>query len=185
MPTVVIWELAVAVTAIAAFTDACTGRIPNWLNAVGLLSAFAVHAFQGIAGLKLAALGLLVSVFVPGVLYLVSRGQALGGGDVKLFAVLGTALGPFSGLEVQLLSYSLLLSFALCKLSYQGRLFQVLRNATALLLRRVTPKLQAPSDATALAPSEAEGLTAMRLGPAIFVAAVLLAVHANLGWLAL
>lgn len=180
MSTVVIWGLAVAVTAIAAFTDSRTGRIPNWLNAVGLLGAFAVHAFQSIAGLKLAALGFSVSVFVPGLLYLMSRGQALGGGDVKLFAVLGATLGPFAGLEVQLLSYSLLLGFALCQLSYQGRLLQMLRNTAALLLHHVARRV--PSDSEALAPSEVEGLTAMRLGPAIFVAAALLALHANLGW---
>jgi prepilin peptidase CpaA len=184
MSAVVIWGLAVAVTAMAAFTDARTGRIPNGLNAVGLLSAFAVHAFQGIAGLKLAALGLVVSVLVPGLLHLVSRGQALGGGDVKLFAVLGAALGPFSGLEVQLLSYSLLLCFALCQLTYQGRLLQMLRNAAALLLRHASKQLPLAKP-PALAPNQAEGLTTMRLGPAIFLAALLLAVHANFSWRAL
>jgi hypothetical protein len=93
-----------------------------------------------------------------------------------LFAVLGATLGPFLGLEVQLLAYSLLLMFALCLLTYQGRLLQTLRNAADLLLRRAA-NLQTTCDAPAL--------TTLRLGPAIFVAAVLLALHTHLSWQAL
>jgi len=169
------WALAVATTSIAAFSDLRTGRIPNWLNAVALLAALGIHAVQGWAGMKLAAVGFLVSGFVPGVMYLLTHGRALGGGDVKLFAVLGAALGPFSGLEVQLLSYSLLLVFALCKLSFNGQLFAVLLNATALLLRRFVPRLPPMTDPQLFA--------TMRLGPAIFVAALLLAVQAQWPWL--
>jgi prepilin peptidase CpaA len=99
----------------------------------------------------------------------------LGGGDVKLFAVLGALLGPFSGLEVQLLSYCVLLGFALCKLAFNGRLSAMLRNAAALLLGRIFPKLRRASDP--------ELLTTMRLGPAIFAAALLLALHAQWPWL--
>jgi len=177
MSPIVPWSLAIVVTSIAAVSDARTGRIPNWLNAAGFLAAIGLHVFHGIASLRLAALGFIVSGFVPGTLYLASRGQALGGGDVKLFAVLGTTLGPFSGLEVQLLSYSLLLVFALCKLSYQGELLRMLRNAAGLLIRRVMRKRGVAPDP--------QRLMAMRLGPAIFGAALLLALRAHLGWLAL
>lgn len=175
MPVVVIWGFAVALTSIAAFTDARTARIPNWLNAAGLLAALSLHGSNGWAGLRLAIVGLLVSGFVPGLLYLLTQGRALGGGDVKLFAVLGALLGPFSGLEVQLLSYCVLLGFALCRLAFNGRLSAMLRNAAALLLGGLFPKLRRASDPGLL--------TTMRLGPAIFAAALLLALHAQWPWL--
>jgi prepilin peptidase CpaA len=175
MAVVVIWGFAIALTSTAAFTDARTGRIPNWLNAAGLVAALSLHGLNGWAGLRLAIVGLLVSGFVPTLLHLLTQGRALGGGDVKLFAVLGALLGPFSGLEVQLLSYSVLLGFALCTLAFNGRLLAMLRNAAALLLGRIFLKLRLTSDP--------ELLTTMRLGPAIFAAVLLLALHAHWPWL--
>jgi len=174
MHAIAVWILALCVTGTAAVTDLRRRRIPNWLNAVGLLLAGLLHAVNGASMLRLAGVGLVVTAAVPSLLYWGSKGHALGGGDVKLFAVLGAMFGPFLGLEVQLLSYLVLLFFALCKLSYQGRLLRTLKNAAALLLHRVCPKIQSASDPTLF--------TSMRLGPSIFAACLLLALHSNVTW---
>lgn len=170
MTTVWIWSTAMVLTAVAAFTDARTGKIPNWLTASGLLAASALHAFTGTAGLLLALTGLVCAGFVPALLFFATAGRALGGGDVKLFAVLGALLGPLAGLELQLLSYCVLLTFALCQLAFRGELLAVLLNALHLGLRRFFPRH------ISAAPAQ---LTVMRLGPAIWIACVVVAAYRN------
>jgi prepilin peptidase CpaA len=105
---------------------------------------------------------------VPALLHRITRGQAIGGGDVKLFAALGALLGPSVGLQLELLSFALLTIFALVRLAFLGRLFGVLLNVLRLLARPVLPK----SWRTPVAP---EALTEMRLGPAIAAATLTVA----------
>lgn len=172
MYTLAVWTLALLLTAVAAVTDARTGRIPNWLTLAGIVMAFAIHAFVGMPGLLLALAGLSCGVMVPALLFLATQGRAMGGGDVKLFAALGATLGPLAGLEVQLLSYWVLLFFALCRLSYQGKLVGTLKGALALLLHRVFPKR--------ISPAAPEAMTALRLGPSILVACAAMCAYRNL-----
>jgi len=105
---------------------------------------------------------MLLGVAVPAILYQGSRGRAIGGGDVKLFAALGALLGPTLGLEAQLGAYLLLALFALIQLSYRGRLGSLLVNSLALLCNPLLPARMRRTIQT-------ETLTAMRLGPAIAV----------------
>jgi prepilin peptidase CpaA len=153
-----------AVAALAAVIDARTGRIPNRLTFSAALLGVALHAVVGGgAGAAGSVAGLVVSACVPLILYRSTRGRAIGGGDVKLFAALGALAGPGRGIEIELSAFLLLAVFALVRLAVAGRLFRVLGNALRLLAnpflpgkwhRRVVP----------------EAMTEMRMGPAIAVA---------------
>ena len=100
--------------------DLRCSRIPNWLNASGLLGAliggFALH---GGDGLQTASLGA-VAGLVPGfALYAMGL---LGAGDAKGIAVLGALLGPdaIPGLYLYMLAAGAVLSVFL--LAYRGEL---------------------------------------------------------------
>lgn len=165
------WIFALGVSGIAAFTDLRTGRIPNWLTLPAALLGLGFHlASAGWGGLAWSFVGLLASGLVPAGLYRVTRGRGLGGGDVKLFSALGAWLGPARGLEVELSAFVILSVFALVILTFQGTLLRVLRSALRLLAVPFLPRSwrEAPHDA---------GLTEMRLGPAIALAAWLVSLR--------
>jgi prepilin peptidase CpaA len=80
------------VTAIAAVTDLHSRIIPNWLVATGTALGFGLNTYLfGWAGLQAAALGfgLALALYIP--LFLL---RAMGGGDVKLMAAVGSLAGP-------------------------------------------------------------------------------------------
>jgi prepilin peptidase CpaA len=156
--------LPVIATAIAAATDARTGRIPNWLTLPLVLAGVALQtASRGTAGLLLALIGLTICGALPWLLHRGTQGKAIGGGDVKLFAGLGAVVGPFVGLEIQLSAFLLLGVFALIQLAFRGDLFRVLRNSLYLAVNPLLP-------AKWKRPLESASLTEMRMGPAIAVA---------------
>lgn len=154
-------SVATIASAVAAWTDYRTGRIPNWLTlptaALGLL----MHgAMGGVRSLIVSVLGLLIGAAVPAILYKVSAGKGIGGGDVKLFAALGALLGPSLATEVQFGSFVLLAVFALIRLTFRGALWRVLLNSACLLINPfISPKCRRTI--------EPETLTEMRMGPAI------------------
>jgi prepilin peptidase CpaA len=94
--------LAGLLTATAAVFDWRERRIPNWLTLTGFGVALVVRAvilgwvgiFEGFQGLGLALL-----VYVP--FYLL---RAMGGGDLKLMAALGTVTGPNTWLRIFILT---------------------------------------------------------------------------------
>src|SRR4051794_35153493 len=111
--------LACAATLVAAWSDAKTGRIPNLLTLPLLPLGLGLGALEGgLVGFGSAVLGCLLCFAVPYGLLRCSRGKAIGGGDVKLFASLGALLGPNAGLEVELSSLMLLAAFALLALTW-------------------------------------------------------------------
>ncbi len=159
--------IAITVAFVAAFKDAKTGLIPNWLTLPSLLGAIVWHFFTGgAAAVFLALLGALGSLVIPWALHRSSRGQAIGGGDVKLFAALGGWLGPLHGLEVELSSFLLVGLLAVIQLTFQGHLTRVLLNSVSLLANPVLPVAWRRS----VDPSV---LTEMRMGPAIAVATLI------------
>jgi prepilin peptidase CpaA len=124
-----------------------------------------------------SAVGLLVSAAVPWLLHRATRGKAIGGGDVKLFAALGALTGPIVGIEIELSAFLLLGVFALVRLTFKGRLLGVLGNALRLLGNPLLPKKWRRT-------VEPEALTEMRLGPAIAAAVVVVALRDHVaGWL--
>jgi len=167
-------------TALAGAVDYRTGQLPNRLLAVagllGLVLHFSVQAAlvrkpdQALSELLLGAainvcVGLLGCAAVPLLLF---RIGAMGGGDVKLLAVLGVWSGPILGLQIQLYAFVLAALYAPARLAYQGQLLQLLGNSAALLKNPFLPKARRKEIPKAL-------LTELRFGPAVFVATMLVA----------
>ena len=173
-----LWIVPVVVSLLAAAIDFRTGRIPNWLTfpamVVGLAEASAVH---GVAGFTHALLGLLLCGAVPWLLHRFSGGQAIGGGDVKLFAALGAFGGATIGLEIEFSSFAVLAVFALVQLAFRGQLLIVLGNVMRILLRPFRRF-------DARAPLSPASMTEMRMGPAIAVAVLTVALTEWLPWIA-
>ena len=88
-PAIVAVLLVLAV--LAAFWDLRTRRIPNWLVLSGLIAGFGLNGLLfGLVGLKTAGLGMLTGFAVYFVLHLL---HAMGAGDVKLMAAVGSLVG--------------------------------------------------------------------------------------------
>jgi prepilin peptidase CpaA len=130
--------------------------------------AFPVHLLAGAwsggvagagAGVLSAVLGLIACAVVPLFLY---RVGGIGGGDVKLLAVVGALVGPIWGLEAEFYSFGALILYAPARLAYDGRLLVTLANSMALIANAVLPKDKRRSIAPEL-------MTSLRFGPAVFV----------------
>lgn len=175
---ILLWILPVTVSMLAAAIDFRSGRIPNWLTFPTIVLALAeASVLHHLTGLAHAVLGLLVCGAVPWLLHRFSGGEAIGGGDVKLFAALGAFAGVTLGLEIELSSFTLLAVFALVQLAFRGQLLLVLGNVVRILLR---PFRQSGRKL----PLSPASLTQMRMGPAIAVAVLVTAITEWLPWLA-
>ncbi|MFO0677803.1 MAG: A24 family peptidase [Polyangiaceae bacterium] len=160
--------VAVLVSAASAATDVKTERIPNGLTLGPLVLAPLLHfaltarAFGASAGLGAAGMsvaGALVCSIAPALLY---RANAIGGGDVKLFAALGALLQPMMGIEAELYGFVAAALFAPARMAWEGKLLRVLGNTFALVANPILPR----DRRRAIHP---EMMTWMRLGPFIFV----------------
>lgn len=162
----------------AAYTDWRTGLIPNRLIVAGLVAALALHVWAGYIALEAGSEALLletseavlysfVGLFVCGLTPLVLfRLHAMGGGDVKLLAVLGAFVGPVIGMEIQLNAFLVMALFVAARFAYRGDLLRLLGGALGLLLNPFRSKAQ-----RALLPAEL--MAPVRFAPAVLVAALL------------
>lgn len=84
--------LLLALVLCAAVFDARTRRIPNWLTVSGVLAGVALNTFlyPGMSGLWFAVKGLGLGFGIYLVLHLL---HAMGAGDVKLMAAVGSIVG--------------------------------------------------------------------------------------------
>jgi len=166
---------AALASAAAAWTDHRTGRIPNWITMPTVALGLIMHAAMGgVHALTTSGLGLLVGIAVPAILYKVSAGKAIGGGDVKLFAALGALLGPTLAIEMQFGAFVLLSVFALMHLAFQGALLRVLRNSSMLLLNPLLPRKWRQT-------IQPDAMTEIRMGPAIACAVLSTLVVEHIG----
>lgn len=165
----VFWPLilAVVLTGAAAIWDLRTGLIPNRLVATGAIATIVLNVLiaaprgmtaVGVALLSMLA-GLVLVSLVPLFLY---RMDGIGGGDVKLLAVVGAALGPYLGIEAEMYAFAFVVLYAPARLILEGRLKQSLQTTGALIMRPLTPKHRRKPTASL------EEMTAFRFGPAIF-----------------
>lgn len=131
------WSVAVLLSAAASVSDIRSGRIPNRLVLLGLLSglglAYVLGAggwgFAGGAGLLAALQGLLAGALLLLPLYLL---RLLGAGDVKLMAALGALLGwPGVGwlAALSLLAAGLLALLLALRWGIAGRALRHVRDA--------------------------------------------------------
>jgi len=175
---VVIVGVVVAVSLGAAVIDARTGRIPNWLTLPAMICGLATHGIaHGLGALGLSFLGLILCALVPWVLYRGSEGQAIGGGDVKLAAAIGSLSGPMQGLEIEFAALVALALLALARITYDGKLGRVLSNVFFIVTNPLRPRARRKA-------IDPESLTEMRMGPGIAVGVlVVLASEHLLRWL--
>ena len=153
----------------AGIVDARAGRIPNVLTLPGIVLGSVAAYFQGgPRGLLAAVVGVTVCGGLLGIPFLMTRGRAIGGGDVKCWAALGAMLGPAVGLSALLASLCTLLLFALFREAYHGRLTRLLQSLGRVLTRRQG--------------SQEAALTTMRFGPAIAVGTVITAYPELIDW---
>jgi len=158
--------LACLVALVAGFLDARDERIPNWLTLPGMAVALGLaFTLGGLPQALLAITGCLLCGGIPGAAFFATRGRAMGGGDVKIWALLGLLLGPGLGLAALLSSLCLLCLFSLIREAYLGRTWQLLKSILRTTLGR-TQKAEL-------------ALTTMRFGPAI-AAGTLLATYPEL-----
>lgn len=88
-----------ALLCVAAWFDIKSRRVPNWLVLAGLVASLGIQFLQGGGSVSTWGLGLLTGfgLFLP--LYMV---RAMGAGDVKLMAMVGSFVGPAAALGVVL-----------------------------------------------------------------------------------
>lgn len=119
----------------ATVQDLRTRRIGNWLTlamaAGGLLNSFLA---PGAISPSQAGLGMLVGFILPFVLYAIG---ALGGGDVKLLAGVGSWIGPGPVVGVFVIAALVGLVIVLVQTAVRGRLFELFRNSAILAISLV------------------------------------------------
>jgi prepilin peptidase CpaA len=154
----------VVIAAIAAFTDWRTGEIPNWLTMpVIVLAPLVYFLLLGRPGLIGSLIGIGSCGLVP---YVMFRQNAIGGGDVKLFAALGALGGLSLGIEAQLLGLTTGVVFAVFALARKRQLFDLLANTLRLASNPLLPKVKRR-------PVEPTAMHSLRLGLPILIGTVL------------
>lgn len=171
----VVFIVAIAVAAIAAFTDWRRGEIPNWLSYGALALGPLLHAGRMLAAHEtmdsalteggFSIVGALVCALVPALLY---RQGAIGGGDLKLLACLGALLQTMFGVEAEMYGFFAAALIAPARLAYDGKLIATLKNAFTILANLFLPKAKQRH-------VEETALSWFRLGPALLFGVALTA----------
>ncbi|MBW3540091.1 MAG: A24 family peptidase [Planctomycetes bacterium] len=95
--------LAIGFVAVAAVVDLRRQRIPNWTTYPGIVAGLAANTYErGIEGLEDAIVGFAV---LGGLMLVCFVLFAVGGGDVKLLAMMGAFLGLERGVEAMLWTF--------------------------------------------------------------------------------
>lgn len=122
----------VALLVWAAVEDIGRRRIPNWLT-LGLILSGILQSLRPGQALSpgQAMLGMLAGAGLPFVLFAL---EALGGGDVKLLAGVGSWLGALGVFHVFLASAVFGLILVLSQAAYQRRIGTLLRNSAVVAI---------------------------------------------------
>ncbi|MBN2561497.1 MAG: prepilin peptidase [Phycisphaerae bacterium] len=140
----------------ACWSDFRRHRVPNWLNAGIAVAGLGTRAaYEGWSGLGAGGLGMLVGF---GVLVLLWAMHAMGAGDVKFMAALGSWLGPqltFSAVIVGGLAGGLI---AAGLIVYRRCWFEASANVGVLLTKVGTIKTAFSEFGSAKSLSQATGV---------------------------
>ena len=114
----------------AAVIDLRERRIPNWLTGLLLVSGlgqsfFPTHTVSPGDSVS----GMFAAAIVPLALFVLG---AMGGGDVKLMAGLGTWMGPVPAMLVLIVEKVIGLFIVLAQAAMEGRLRALFRNSVVL-----------------------------------------------------
>lgn len=174
-----VFIVALAVAAVAAFFNWRRGEIPNWLTYGALVFAPLLHVTRMLVAHEemnsalmeggFSVVGALVCALVPAMLY---RQGAIGGGDLKLLAALGALLQTMMGVEAEMYGFFAAALVAPAVLAYQGKLISTLKNALAIFANLFMPKAKQRA-------VEESTMSWFRLGPALFFG---VAITAYLHW---
>lgn len=142
----------VAVMGIALISDVRANRIPNVLIGAGLVIGLTLQAVSGPGALGNAVLGAGLALILAFPLFALG---ALGGGDAKLFMVVGAFMGPAGFLQALLASALVGGLLGLAVAARRGVIVAVLLGCRDLIIHAVTfgrngsrPKLGDPGAIT-------------------------------------
>lgn len=179
--------LLVGLLLVATFTDVRRGYVYNWNTYSGILLALAASTIATMLGVDLdhgtkadatrlgftsisdSALGLLASGGIMIVCFVLFGDDKVGGGDVKLIAMIGAFLGVHNGLEALLWTFVLGAVFAILHMIWKYGVWRILGHVLNYLLYfiRVGPYAK-------LSKEEREPMTArLWLAPAALAAVVI------------
>ncbi len=112
----------------AIYTDLRWSRIPNWLTFSAMGIGIVVHVWiGGLQGASTSLAGLVVGL---GLFLLPFVCRAIGAGDVKLMAAIGSMLGPFGAISIAALSVLVGGLYAFGAMSYQWGVVATSRRLT-------------------------------------------------------
>jgi prepilin peptidase CpaA len=114
----------------AAVIDLRERRIPNWLTGLLMISGIGQSFFPAhTVPPGDAVMGFFAAAIVPFALFVLG---AMGGGDVKLMAGLGTWMGPAPAMLVLIVEKVIGLLIVLTQAAMEGRLQALFRNSVVL-----------------------------------------------------
>ncbi len=115
----------------AAIVDLREHRIPNWLTYPGIVLGFALRgALLGRRGLFTALTGCLLA---GGIMFLFFMVRAMGAGDVKIMAAIGSLVGPRQAVDVLLATAICGGVLAIAYALYRRRMISTLKNVGSVL----------------------------------------------------
>ena len=148
---------------LVGYTDLRTGKMPNLITLGSLGSAFLTQAsLSGKEALLTALVGFLICSVAPAGLFFFTKGEGIGGGDVKALMAIGAWLGPSLGLEAELFSLILLSLGAIVMAMRAGHVLSLMKRSVLILV----PNKGAVANSQAIdgAPAGPER-TYLRFGP--------------------
>lgn len=153
--------IILAITAVGAFTDARSGRIPNWLTFPAILAAPIYYGlFGGQKWMLYSTLGLVLISVGPLVAF---NAKGMKGGDVKMYAAVGAWLWPELAFVALLASALLGMVGGLLTSARKGAsLMSILQNIGTIMRNPFRSKRRRVK-------IDIEPNTKFRLGPYIFL----------------
>lgn len=131
MPLVLATVPLFILLAIAVVTDLRARRIPNWLNALIIVTGLTNALAYGLpATLPQSLLGFLVGFAILLIPFALG---AIGGGDVKMLAGIGAWLGPIATLQVYAVAGVAGLVIVIVQCAANGRLTRLISNSTLIV----------------------------------------------------
>lgn len=121
-----IYRIILMLLTAATFFDLRTGKIPNLLSGIGILTGYAYHIYtEGICGTVICTVRMLIPVALLFLLFLI---HALGAGDIKLFSAIASMAEPSVFFHTLLYSFLVGALYALFKLCYHRNLISSFKN---------------------------------------------------------